>query len=105
MSSPITMNVTSYPTTLSAAVGATLLAANPRRCYLAIQVTGTNPASFGFDSIPAAGGGISLDGASGAGGQGGSWEWVDAVPVDAVYGFSTAGTDVVVIEGINQAGQ
>lgn len=102
---PLTMNVTITPVTLSAAVGQKLVNTNMNRCYLAIQNTGTGALSFGFDGIPAAGAGPSLDPASGAGGQGGSWEFKEAIPIDAVYGFSTAGTTVIVMEGINQAGQ
>jgi hypothetical protein len=43
--------------------------------------------------------GICLDPASAAGGQGGSYESRDNVPVDAIYGYSTGGTTVTIFDG------
>lgn len=87
--------------TVSAATTTLIVGRNTGRQYLAIQNTGVNPVSFGFvaESPAAAGAGISLDPASAAGGQGGSWEWVDTVPTNPIYAYSTTGTTVVVVEG------
>jgi hypothetical protein len=102
MSMPIQVAMTSTPITLAPAAGAPLVDANLRRAYLAVQVTGANPATVDFGAIPTAGAGITLDGGTGAATQGGSWEWVFSIPTEALYGFSTAGTTIVVIEGIYQ---
>ena len=37
--------------------------------------------------------------ASAVGGQGGSYEFRDGVPVDSIYGYSTGGTTVTVFDG------
>jgi hypothetical protein len=43
--------------------------------------------------------GICLDPASATGGQGGSYEFRDNVPVDAIDGYSTGGTTVTIFDG------
>jgi hypothetical protein len=100
---------------LSPGVAQLVAAANLNRYELTIQVTGTNPATIGFGSAPVAGQGLTLAGASAAGGQGGSRIWSlntraqpenyyaikdegDAMPVAAIWAISTAGTTIVVIE-------
>ncbi len=89
--------------TLTAATSALLISQNPERTYLLLQNTGTNPASFTFGSGAAvAAAGLSLDPASGAGGQGGSIVFdsqFGTVPQDAVHAISTSGTTVIAIEG------
>jgi hypothetical protein len=98
MTIPINVKVTA--TTLAAATVAEIIPRNITRQYLMIQNTGgTNPASFGFDNTVLAGTGVSLDPASAVNGQGGSYEWVATVPTNPVFGFSTGGTTVIVIEG------
>lgn len=84
---------------LAPSVGQKLVDVNTSRKYLLVQNTGTNPLTVREDSIPAAGAGLSLDGASLAGGQGGTWNPTDVVPTNALFGFSTAGSTVVVVEG------
>lgn len=98
MTIPVNIKVTHA--TLSAATVAEIVPRNVSRLYLMIQNTGgTNPASFGVDNTVTAGTGVSLDPASAAGGQGGSYEWVETIPTNPVYGYSTLGTTVIVIEG------
>ena len=93
------VNLRMITKSLAAATVVQLLPANPLREYLMLQVTNTNPASFSSDDM---GGGISLDGASAAGGQGGAmiWDGFDgSVPIGPVYAVSAAGTTVVAVEG------
>jgi hypothetical protein len=102
---------------LSPGVAAQVVGANANRYELTIQNTGTHPATIGFGSAPAAGGGLTLDGASAAGGQGGARVWSlpahiheddyyqhpdpgDAVPSQSIWAISTAGTTIVVIESL-----
>lgn len=86
--------------TLASSVGALIVNRNPARQYLAIMNTNTGSATIHFRTLPtSASGGIALDPASGAGGQGGSWEWKDPVPTNPVYAYSAVGTTIVVIEG------
>lgn len=96
-------NISAVPTfkTLVAGTSALLVAANPRRAYLFIQNTGLGgPFTYQFGRAPAAvGDGPSLDPALTAGGQGGSFEYVDTVPQNAIYGLSAAGTTVSITEG------
>jgi hypothetical protein len=57
--------------TLTAATPRLLVAANPARHVLMLEVTGTSPATFKFGSAPSgATDGIAFDGASASGGQG-----------------------------------
>lgn len=94
------LNFITTTATLASSVAQLLVARNNARQYLAIQNTGVGAATFGFRVAPtAAGVGISLDPAVSAGGQGGSWEWVTTIPTNPVYGYSAAGTTVVVVEG------
>lgn len=84
--------------TLVAATRQLVLAENTKRKYLLIQNTGTNPASFGDSSVVAGGGFVSLDPPSVTTGQGGSMEFTVAVPSNAIYAISTAGTTIVISE-------
>lgn len=87
--------------TLSAATATLIVPSNPQRKYLLLQNTGTGgPVSFGTASTVTAGGGfVNLDVASSATGQGGSAEFVEVVPDNAIYAISTAGTTITVTEG------
>ncbi|WFT94376.1 hypothetical protein QA633_40005 [Bradyrhizobium barranii] len=95
----ITINTISK--TLAAATPLLLAPAHTQREFLTIQNTGgTNPMTFKTGSAPAsATDGICLDPATIAGGQGGSYEFRDRVPVDAIYGYSTNGTTVLIFDG------
>lgn len=98
MTIPINIKITAK--TLAANTIAEIVPRNINRLYLMIQNTGgSNPASFGVENTVLAGTGVSLDPASAANGQGGSYEWVETVPTNPIYGFSTLGTTVIVIEG------
>jgi hypothetical protein len=95
------ITITSISKTLAAATAAILVPASSQRTFLSIQNTGgTNPFVFKIGSAPlSATDGICLDPASAVGGQGGSYEFSDKVPVDAIYGYSTAGTTVNISDG------
>ena len=93
------LNFVTTVVTLSAGVATKLVSRNVSRQYLAVQNTNTGSATITFQASPVAGAGLSLDPASAAGGQGGSWEWSVSVPTQPVYAISTAGTVLVVIEG------
>jgi hypothetical protein len=97
MIGPDSIHIVSTPVTLSAGTAAQLVAANFTRRLLTLQVTGTGAATFGFGHAPTAGAGLSLNAASSAGGEGGSYE-VSNVG-DSIWAISTAGTTVVVLEG------
>jgi hypothetical protein len=100
-----TAHYTTTSAILAPAAAVQIIPANTNRASLMLQVTGTAPATFGFGVAPVAGQGLSLDGASVAGGQGGSRLWElssnDHVPYDAIWAISTVGTTIVVIEGVN----
>jgi hypothetical protein len=89
--------------TLSAGVAALLAPAMPDIKLLIIANNGTNPMIYKFGSAPtSATDGTPLDGASAAGGQGGSLllgvqdEPGDFTPpADALYAFSALGTSYV----------
>ena len=103
-------------TLLSPGVAKQLVGPSIDRLELMLQVTGTHPVTFGFGAAPeGAGLGLTLDGASTAGGQGGARLWMlntlaqpenyyvrkdegDAMPIQSVWALSTAGSTVVVIE-------
>jgi hypothetical protein len=93
--------------TLAPATPTFLLALNPNRRLLLLQVNGVNPAAFKFQSAPvSATDGITLGAASMSGGQGGSILFTEdnetiqtMTPVDAVYAYSTLGTTVTIVEG------
>jgi hypothetical protein len=87
--------------TLAPATPLLLVAAHTQRDFLSIQNTGNvNSMTFKSGSAPAsAADGICLDPASTPGGQGGSCEFRDRVPVDAIYGYSTGGTTVTIFDG------
>jgi hypothetical protein len=97
---PDPLNFSTTSVTLASSVAQRVVLANTSRLYLAVQNTGTGAVSVGFGSAPsAAGTGLSLDPASAAGGQGGSWEWTDPIPMNSIYLYSAAGTTAVVIQG------
>ena len=87
--------------TISAATATPLVSENLNRKHLCIVVNGTNPATIKFGSAPTSvTDGISLDGASGSGGQGGSvWYGEQDAPTDSIFAWSTAGTTVTVASG------
>lgn len=87
--------------TLTAAVDATIVAANPLRKYLAIGNIGTGLVTLAFNQAAVAGQGWPLGAAAGAGDQGGSITFeASAMPMGAVHAISTAGSTVVVLEGL-----
>ena len=98
---PRGMSVKQTVVTLTAATDTTLAAANPLRKYLAVCNINTGLVSLAFDKAAVAGQGWPLSGASSAGDQGGAMIWESsAVTTQALHGISTAGSTVVVLEGI-----
>jgi len=100
---PHGMSVVQTVVTLTAATNTTLVAANPLRKYLAVCNIGTGLVSlaFGTASVAVAGSGWPLAAAGSAGDQGGALIFESSVlPMQAVKGISTAGSTVVVLEGI-----
>lgn len=88
------------PVTLGAAAAQQVVPSNQGRKYLMIQNTGTNPVTLGFGAgNPVAGLGLTLDGASGANGQGGVYEALEVIPTNEIRAISTGGTTLAVIEG------
>ena len=93
--------------TLAPSTPTLIVGFNANRRSLLLQVNGTNPATFKFQSPnSSAVDGFCLDGASATGGEGGSlllaWdseEMTECCPVDAVYAYSTLGTSVTCLEG------
>lgn len=86
--------------TLAANTPVKVLSANANRKLLTVQNTGNGgPLSFGFATLTP-GQGISLDAASVAGGEGGSYEFKDVMPMDEIWAVSLAGTTMVVMEGV-----
>jgi hypothetical protein len=87
--------------TIAAATATPLVGANSDRKHLCIVVNGTNPCTIKFGSAPtSATDGISLDGASGSGGQGGSlWYGELDAPTDPIFGWSAAGTTITIASG------
>lgn len=87
--------------TLTATVDNTIVAANPLRKYLAIINIGTGLATLAFDAAATAGSGWPLSEAASAGEQGGAIIFeASAMPLNAIHAISTAGTTLVVIEGV-----
>jgi hypothetical protein len=87
--------------TLTATVDNTIVAANPLRKYLAIVNIGTGLVTLAFDQAAVAGSGWPLAAAGGAGQQGGAIVFeASALPMNAIHAISTAGSSVVVIEGV-----
>ncbi|MET4211445.1 hypothetical protein ABIB95_006284 [Bradyrhizobium sp. LA2.1] len=84
-----------------AATPTPLVGANNDRKHLCIVVNGVNPVTIKFGSAPASvTDGISLDGSSVVGGQGGSiWYGELDAPTDAIFAWSTLGTTVSVAQG------
>jgi hypothetical protein len=94
------LNFQTFPFTLASSAPKLALGIDPYRNYLAVQNTGTGRLTIGFSSAPSAAGvGPSLDPASAAGGQGGSWEWTGPMPMNSIYLYSAAGTTAVVVVG------
>jgi hypothetical protein len=85
--------------TLAPGVAVQLVGQNFNRHFLVLQNTGTGAVTIGFGAAPVAGLGISLDPASAATGQGGSYEFKKVIPSDAIWAISTAGSTVVAVEG------
>lgn len=86
---------------LTAATDTTLVAANPLRKYLAIVNIGTGLVSLAWNTAAVAGQGWPLTAAGVAGDQGGALIFeASAMPFGAVHGISTAGSTVVVLEGV-----
>src|ERR1700692_1928856 len=100
-SAAITMMPTSVTgATLGANTAQQIAPANPDRKFLTLQVTGLAAVTFAFGAAPSTiGYGICLDGASSAGGQGGSYEFRNPVPGDSIWALSAAGTTVAVLQG------
>lgn len=86
--------------TLSAATPKQILPAKFNRQRLIVQNTGTGSLQFGFGSSAAASAGISLDPASGALGQGGSYDFGEVVSTDSIWAVSTAGTTISIVEAL-----
>lgn len=100
MSGPNNLLFRDVPVTLASSVPQLAVGWNPQRQYLMVQNTGTGALSIGYNgsSSARAGTGPSLDPATAAGGQGGSWEFVGPIPMNAVYLYSASGTTAVVVE-------
>jgi hypothetical protein len=105
------ITISSRSFTLAPATPLLLASLNPRRKLLLLANTGVNPAAFKFQSAPAsATDGVTLDPASAAGGQGGSFLRSDSgktingeCPVDSIWAYSQAGTTVSIEEGTEYA--
>jgi hypothetical protein len=92
--------------TLTAATAKLLVPLNPVRNALLLQVTGTAPCAFKFGSVApvSATDGMTLDGASASGEQGGSMLLTGLdTPVDQIWAYSTLGTTVTVQESTEYA--
>ena len=98
---PAGMSVVQTVVTLTATVDATIVAANSNRKYLAIININTGLATLAFDTAAVAGQGWPLSAAASAGDQGGAVVFeASAITQQAVHAISTAGTTLVVLEGI-----
>ena len=98
---PSGMSVTQTVQTLTATIDKTLVAVNPNRKYLAIANIGTGLVSLAFDTAAVAGSGWPIAPAAGAGQQGGEMVWeASSITTQAVHAISTAGSTVVVLEGV-----
>lgn len=87
--------------TLTAATITAVISQNPSRKYLLLQNTGTGSVTF-YTKATGFGAGtgfVTLDPATGAGGQGGSIEFTEAIPNNPIWAYSTAGTTICVSEG------
>lgn len=97
---PDSLNFRSFAVTLVTSAAQLITGIDPQRSYLAIQNTGISALSIGFSSAPTAAGlGLTLDPASAPGSQGGSWEWIEAVPNNSIYLYSAGGTTATVVTG------
>ena len=98
---PTGMSIVQTVVTLTATVDAVLVAANPNRKYLALCNVNTGLVTLAFDKAAVAGSGWPLGEAGSAGDQGGAIVFESSgVTTQAVHGISTAGSTVVVLEGI-----
>jgi hypothetical protein len=93
-------SVNSQSFTLAPATAKLLSPQNLARLGMLLENTGTNPATFKFQTTPASAiDGFTLDPASAAGGQGGSLELLGPdCPIDSIWAFSAAGTTVTLHE-------
>ena len=99
MSFRYSTNMKTTTVTLASCQTALLAPAYRGRYYLAAQNTGLGAVTLRFSSSSiTSGGGITLDPASTPGGQGGSWEWTDAIPINPIWAYSASGTTVVLLE-------
>jgi hypothetical protein len=75
------------------------------RLSLALRNTGHSAVTLGIGGAPGADAGITLDPASPAGGDGGSYQVDgDKTPVDSIWAVSSGDTTVVVVEGVPEPG-
>lgn len=88
------VTITQTVVALSANDAASLIAANPLRRYLAIQVLAGGDVTLGFPSA-VAGAGWRLT----AGGDPLIWGSASLVPLQAIGGISASGSTVVILEG------
>lgn len=101
MSRPASMSITQTVVTVPAATNTSLVVFNPLRKYLAIANIGTGQGSLAFDKTAVVNQGYPLAPAASLGAQGGGLLWeAGAVPLNGVNVISTAGTTVVVLEGV-----
>jgi hypothetical protein len=87
---PQPLNFTQTNITLASSTPTLFIGRSNTRSYLMIQATSTAPATISFSSAVAVGAGIGLDPAIALGGQGGSVEWVAAVPLGPVYAIANS---------------
>ena len=98
---PAGMSINQTVVTLTANTDAKIVSANANRRYLAICNIGTNVAALAFDVAAVAAQGWPLAAAPVAGEQGGTLIFeASGVPLQAVHAISTAGTTLIVMEGI-----
>jgi hypothetical protein len=92
---PVIQSVVTLPAGVDTILGSAL-----NRRYLCLMNIGAGLVTLGFDQAAVAGTGWAMEGASGAGHQGGAMCWESAiVAASAVHGISAAGSTVVVLEG------
>jgi hypothetical protein len=100
------MRITDHMATTSgtlAAETAAQLAAGQSCTFLLVMNNGVNPMVVRFGSTPTSDtDGIALDGASAAGGQGGSLMLTEnQISTDDIYGMSALGTTYTVLQGVD----
>lgn len=93
---PANSTCTDTSVALTAATSTTLITATTGLKSLTFMDIGTNPVTFvEGNSAAVVGNGMALTGASGAGQQGGAYDY-PSPPINAVQGISTLGTTVIV---------